>query len=53
MRQEEALDALKKRIAESARKAGMGGEFEGLEKNLKVCSFCFAPQVVFKVNLTA
>jgi U4/U6 small nuclear ribonucleoprotein PRP3 len=37
MRQEEALDALKKRIAESARKAGMGGEFEGLEKNLKVC----------------
>jgi U4/U6 small nuclear ribonucleoprotein PRP3 len=38
VRQEEAMEALKKRIAESARKAGMGGEFEGLEKNLKVCA---------------
>jgi U4/U6 small nuclear ribonucleoprotein PRP3 len=36
MRQENQLEALKQRIAESARKAGLDSEFETLEKNIKV-----------------
>lgn len=36
MRQETQLEALKQRIAESARKAGLDTEFETLEKNIKV-----------------
>ncbi|KAI6132284.1 pre-mRNA processing factor 3-domain-containing protein [Pisolithus croceorrhizus] len=35
MRQESQLEALKQRIAESARKAGLDSEFETLEKNIK------------------
>ncbi|KAG1732194.1 pre-mRNA processing factor 3-domain-containing protein [Suillus paluster] len=35
MRQEAALEALKQRIAEGARKAGLDSEFETLEKNIK------------------
>ncbi|KIK80456.1 hypothetical protein PAXRUDRAFT_833514 [Paxillus rubicundulus Ve08.2h10] len=35
MRQENQLEALKQRIAESARKAGLDSEFETLEKNIK------------------
>ncbi|KAH7882469.1 pre-mRNA processing factor 3-domain-containing protein [Phlebopus sp. FC_14] len=35
MRQETQLEALKQRIAESARKAGLDSEFETLEKNIK------------------
>lgn len=35
MRQEAQLEALKQRIAESARKAGLDSEFETLEKNIK------------------
>lgn len=35
MRQEIQLDALKQRIAESARKAGLDGDM-GIEKNIKV-----------------
>lgn len=38
MRQENQLEALKQRIAESARKAGLDSEFETLEKNIKVCA---------------
>lgn len=37
MRQEAQLEALKQRIAESARKAGLDSEFETLERNIKVC----------------
>lgn len=37
MRQEQQLEALKQRIAESARKAGMDGDL-GIEKAIKVCS---------------
>jgi hypothetical protein len=36
MRQQQQLDQLKQRIAESARKAGLDAEFETLEKNIKV-----------------
>ena len=36
MRQQQQLEQLKQRIAESARKAGLDGEFETLEKNIKV-----------------
>jgi hypothetical protein len=39
MRQEAQLEALKQRIAESARKAGLDSEFETLEKNIKVPSY--------------
>ena len=39
MRQESQLEALKQRIAESARKAGLDSEFETLEKNIKVRIF--------------
>ena len=39
MRQENQLEALKHRIAESARKAGLDSEFETLEKNIKVRVF--------------
>ncbi|KDQ10298.1 hypothetical protein BOTBODRAFT_164051 [Botryobasidium botryosum FD-172 SS1] len=35
MRQEAQLEALKQRIAESARKAGLDSEFETLEKNIR------------------
>ncbi|KAG0697900.1 pre-mRNA processing factor 3-domain-containing protein [Suillus ampliporus] len=35
MRQEAALEALKQRIADGARKAGLDGEFDSLEKNIK------------------
>ncbi|KAH7911164.1 pre-mRNA processing factor 3-domain-containing protein [Hygrophoropsis aurantiaca] len=35
MRREAQLEALKQRIAESARKAGMGEDFEGVEKNIR------------------
>jgi U4/U6 small nuclear ribonucleoprotein PRP3 len=38
MRQDIQLEALKQRIAESARKAGLDGEM-GVEKNIKVCSY--------------
>lgn len=38
MRQQQQLDQLKQRIAESARKAGLDAEFETLEKNIKVPS---------------
>jgi len=37
MRQDAQLEALKQRIAESARKAGLDTEFETLEKNIRVC----------------
>lgn len=40
MRQENQLEALKQRIAESARKAGLDGEM-GIEKNIKVCPSCY------------
>ena len=36
MRQQQQLEQLKQRIAESARKAGLDAEFETLEKNIKV-----------------
>jgi U4/U6 small nuclear ribonucleoprotein PRP3 len=36
MRQEEKLEALKQRIAETAKKAGLDSEFETLEKNIRV-----------------
>lgn len=36
MRQEAQLEALKQRIAESAKKAGLDSEFETLEKNIRV-----------------
>jgi U4/U6 small nuclear ribonucleoprotein PRP3 len=36
MRQQQQMEQLKQRIAESARKAGLDGEFETLEKNIKV-----------------
>ncbi|KII84667.1 hypothetical protein PLICRDRAFT_46061 [Plicaturopsis crispa FD-325 SS-3] len=35
MRQENQLEALKQRIAESARKAGLDSEFDSLEKNIR------------------
>ncbi|KAJ8469204.1 hypothetical protein ONZ45_g16968 [Pleurotus djamor] len=35
MRQEQQLEALKQRIAESARKAGLDSEFDTLEKNIR------------------
>jgi U4/U6 small nuclear ribonucleoprotein PRP3 len=38
MREEAQLEALKQRIAESTRKAGLDSEFETLEKNIKVPS---------------
>ena len=38
MRQQQQLEQLKQRIAESARKAGLDAEFETLEKNIKVYS---------------
>lgn len=39
MRQENQLEALKQRIAESAKKAGLDTEFETLEKNIRVGGF--------------
>ena len=39
IRQEAQLEALKQRIAESARKAGLDSEFETVEKNIRVCVF--------------
>lgn len=36
MRQQQQLEQLKQKIAESARKAGLDAEFETLEKNIKV-----------------
>lgn len=36
MRRENQLEALKQRIAESAKKAGLDTEFETLEKNIRV-----------------
>ena len=36
MRQDSQLEALKQRIAESARKAGLDSEFDTLEKNIRV-----------------
>lgn len=43
MRQDAQLEALKQRIAESARKAGLDTEFDTLEKNIRVRWFssCF------------
>ena len=38
MRQQQQLEQLKQRIAESARKAGLDAEFDTLEKNIKVPS---------------
>ena len=46
MRQENQLEALKQRIAESARKAGLDSEFETLEKNIKVRIFTAEPTEV-------
>ena len=40
MRQQQQLEQLKQRIAESARKAGLDAEFETLEKNIKVLWDC-------------
>jgi len=40
MRQEIQLEALKQRIAESARKAGLDGDL-GIEKTIKVCIWLF------------
>jgi U4/U6 small nuclear ribonucleoprotein PRP3 len=37
IRREQQLEALKKRIAENAKKAGLDSEFDTLEKKLKVC----------------
>jgi U4/U6 small nuclear ribonucleoprotein PRP3 len=46
MRQDIQLEALKQRIAESARKAGLDSEFDTLEKNIRVrqysCDKCFS-----------
>jgi len=39
VRQDAQLEALKQRIAESARKAGLDGEFDTLEKNIRVRLF--------------
>lgn len=39
MRQENQLEALKQRIAASAKKAGLDTEFETLEKNIRVSAF--------------
>ena len=39
MRKEAQLEALKQRIAESAKKAGLDSEFDTLEKNIKVYRF--------------
>jgi U4/U6 small nuclear ribonucleoprotein PRP3 len=39
MRREIQLEALKQRITESAKKAGLDSEFETLEKNIRVCLF--------------
>jgi U4/U6 small nuclear ribonucleoprotein PRP3 len=39
IRQDSQLEALKQRIAESARKAGLDGEFDTLEKNIRVRRF--------------
>ena len=39
IRQDTQLEALKQRIAESARKAGLDGEFDTLEKNIRVRLF--------------
>jgi U4/U6 small nuclear ribonucleoprotein PRP3 len=36
MRKEQQLEALKQRIAETAKKAGLDSEFETVEKNIKV-----------------
>jgi len=36
MRQDSLLEALKQRIAEGAKKAGLDSEFETLEKNIRV-----------------
>lgn len=36
MRRENQLEALKQRITESARRAGLDTEFETLEKNIRV-----------------
>lgn len=36
VRQDAQLEALKQRIAESARKAGLDSEFDTLEKNIRV-----------------
>lgn len=41
VRQEQQLEQLKQRIAESAKKAGLDSEFETLEKNIRVCSDTF------------
>src|SRR5882762_4782442 len=38
MRQQQQLEQLKQKIAESARKAGLDAEFDTLEKNIKVLS---------------
>lgn len=40
MRQEQQLEALKQRIAESARKAGLDSDM-GIEKNIKVLSYLY------------
>lgn len=47
MRQETQLEALKQRIAESARKAGLDGEFETVEKNIRVRSSFTVPSNPF------
>lgn len=42
IRQDTQLEALKQRIAESARKAGLDSEFDTLEKNIRVRFFLVA-----------
>lgn len=46
LRQDAQLEALKQRIAESARKAGLDSEFETLEKNIKVNRNCYLGKLV-------
>lgn len=44
MRQDNQLEALKQRIAESARKAGLDGEM-GVEKTIKVRHFIISHEI--------
>lgn len=50
MRQQQQLEQLKQRIAESARKAGLDGEFETLEKNIKVLSNVRSPVYWYRLT---
>ena len=50
LRQDTQLEALKQRIAESARKAGLDSEFDTLEKNIRVSCFFFLLLVPFSLT---